>query len=322
MTPCGEKIAGRIGREGPLLFSEFMEMALYDPECGYYTARESGSDPFGKHGDFFTAAQLSPVFGRLMGCLARKLNHTTVVDWGAGRRDLQTQLSGLRYISVDNPHSRAPQLDHALVIANELFDALPVDVARREGGQWRQMRVACGQDAFRFVAAEPLTEEWLEYARDAERCLPEGEPSPQLELPARLTLAMERISAAVQSGHLLALDYGYRHRELIRFPQGTLMGYRKHRASEEVLLEPGLRDITAHVPFDYLERAAAACGWRRTRAESMASLLMFAGEADEFGAALQAATEVEQQRLRLQLKTLLFGMGESFQALLWERATA
>jgi SAM-dependent MidA family methyltransferase len=322
MTPCGEKIAGRIGREGPLLFSEFMEMALYDPECGYYTAREGGAGPFGKHGDFFTAAQLSPVFGRLMECLARRLHHTAVVDWGAGRRDLQTQLTGLRYIAVDNPDSHTPRLDRALVIANELFDALPVDLARREGGEWRQMRVTPGQDAFRFVSAEPLAGEWLEYAHEAERCLPEEESSPRLELPVRIAPEMERISSAVRSGHLLALDYGYRHRELIRFPQGTLMGYRKHRASEEVLLEPGLRDITAHVPFDYLERAAAACGWERTRAESMASLLMFAGEADEFGAALQAATEEERQRLRLQLKTLLFGMGESFQALMWERAAA
>jgi SAM-dependent MidA family methyltransferase len=97
------------------------------------------------------------------------------------------------------------------------------------------------------------------------------------------------------------------------------MSYRKHRASADVLRDPGEQDITAHVAFDYLERLAARHGWRRLRRESMASLLLFAGEPDQFSSALRCASEADEQRLRLQLKTLLFGMGETFHALLFER---
>jgi SAM-dependent MidA family methyltransferase len=98
------------------------------------------------------------------------------------------------------------------------------------------------------------------------------------------------------------------------------MGYRKHRAFDDVLAEPSERDITAHVPFDELRRRARALGWNESSFETMGRFLLRAGEDDQFAAALAAPSEAESLRLRLQLKSLLFDIGETFHAVVWEKA--
>jgi SAM-dependent MidA family methyltransferase len=184
---------------------------------------------------------------------------------------------------------------------------------------WEELRVGCDGACFAWVAGPPLGGEALELALehatpfDAERKL-------WMELPVRLEQEMARIAAALERGYVLAIDYGYTPREALRFPRGTLMGYRRHRASEAVLEDPGAADITAHVPFALLERAASRHGLRLARKERLAQLLLRAGEGDAFAAALAAPDERAALRLRMQLKTLLFGMGESFDALLFETA--
>ena len=97
------------------------------------------------------------------------------------------------------------------------------------------------------------------------------------------------------------------------------MAYRRHTAREDVLEEPGERDITAHVNFTALQECGAACGLRTERFETLAQTLLLAGEPDQFAAALDAAGPGEQLRRRMQLKTLLFGMGETFRSLLQRR---
>jgi SAM-dependent MidA family methyltransferase len=93
------------------------------------------------------------------------------------------------------------------------------------------------------------------------------------------------------------------------------MSYRRHSAIDDVLSGAGEQDITAHVAWTRLESEAAKLGWKRARYETMASLLMRAGERDGFESALAGDREKHTQ----QLKTLLFGMGESFQAMVLER---
>jgi SAM-dependent MidA family methyltransferase len=94
------------------------------------------------------------------------------------------------------------------------------------------------------------------------------------------------------------------------------MGYRRHTAREAVLEQPGERDITAHVNFTALEETGAEQGLRTLRFETLARTLLDAGEPDQFACVLAAADEREQLRRRMQLKTLLFGMGETFRVLL------
>jgi len=318
-----ELIRAEIRAHGPLSFSRFMELALYHPELGYYR-RDAGV--FGREGDFYTAAQLQPVFGRLLTAAFQALNapvqpggRVIVADWGAGRSDLREPLAAFDYRAVDVARDELPERFGGVVLANELFDALPVDVARREDGVWRELRVALHGDGFAWSAGEPLAGEWLEYARRATSAADWEIDRPVIELPVALHGCVRRIDERLERGWIVAFDYGYTQRELTRFPQGTLMGYRRHRAFDDVLSEPGARDITAHVPFDELRRVAAECGWKERSFESMARYLMGVGERDQFAAVLQASTEAEALRLRLQLKTLLFDIGEMFRAVVWEK---
>lgn len=294
-------------------FSEFMERALYAPGTGYYTRER---DPFGREGDFFTAPQMQPVFGRLMASLIAEWKPRRILDWGGGRGEMSESLASVAPYALVERGEALPQPEpETVVFANELFDALPVDVAKRgEDGVWREMRVEEEGGKFAWREGDELHGEWLEYARGVEGHLPK-DGCWWIELPVEYGPVLDLMTRAAPDGMILVIDYGYTARELLRFPRGTLMSYRRHRAVDDVLSAPGEQDITAHVAWTHLESEAMKLGWKKVRMESMTSLLLRAGERDSFESALAG----DRERLTQQLKTLLFGMGESFQALLLER---
>jgi SAM-dependent MidA family methyltransferase len=309
MTPAGELLAAEIRRGGAIPFRRFMEVALYHPEHGYYRRLR---DPFGKHGDFFTAEQLQPVFGILMAARIRQLFHAlgqpagfTVVELGAGRGEMRDALSGWAYIGIETDSGALPGSFTGVVFSNEFFDALPVDVALYDGDAFREQLVACRDGVFEWQSGDRVGAEVEDYLR---RYFPPPEPGRWYEAHLESLAWMERISRSLATGYVLTIDYGYTRAESIRFPAGTLMGYRRHTARENVLEDPGERDITAHVNFTALEEYGAAHNLRRERFETLAQTILTAGEPDQFAAAMAAD--------RMQLKTLLFGMGESFRVLL------
>jgi SAM-dependent MidA family methyltransferase len=313
-------LAGEIGRDGPVTFRRFMEVALYHPEHGYYRRPR---DPFGKHGDFFTAEQIQPVFGILMACRIRQLyremgepREFTVVELGAGRGEMAEAFAEWDYIPVDLDSGRLPEKFRGVVFSNEFFDALPVEVAVYRDGAFREQRVTFEDGRFRWQTGGAVREEVEQYLR---RWFAPPEEGRWYEASLEALGWMERIGRALESGYALTVDYGYTRAESVRFPAGTLMGYRRHMAREDVLEEPGARDITAHVNFTALEECGAACGLRRECFETLARTLITAGEADQFAAALNSAP-AEELRRRMQLKTLLFGMGETYRVLLQRHA--
>jgi SAM-dependent MidA family methyltransferase len=133
---------------------------------------------------------------------------------------------------------------------------------------------------------------------------------------------MERIAGSLDRGFVLTIDYGYTRRESVRFRSGTLMSYRRHTALEDVLEDPGGRDITAHVPFTALEEHGKRCGLEPVRFETLARMLLGIGERDAFAGVFAAQDAAEESRRRLQLKTLLFGMGETFRVLVQRKRAA
>ncbi|MDX2179920.1 MAG: SAM-dependent methyltransferase [Bryobacteraceae bacterium] len=276
LTPL---LRAEIERGGPISFERFMERALYHPEFGYYRRPR---DPFGRSGDFFTAAQF-PAFGILSReWIERRTPHRTSIDWGAGRAELRAAFEGWDYRAVEFGDPAPEPVDGAIV-ANELFDALPCR-AYRDG-----IEALVDWSGERFVwTAEPNTEE----------C-------------SRIAPALDEFARVLRSGFALIFDYGYAEREYaLRFPRGSLMSYRRHRAEEDVLDAPGTRDITAHVNFDALEREARLRGFTVAFRGPMRALLMQAGEE---AVARAAAIDVGG------LKTLLFGIGEEFLALALEK---
>ncbi len=274
-------------------FDRFMELALYHPELGYYRRRDR--DPFGKHGDFYTASQVQPVFGRVIARAIRNLRtrmgdpgNFTVVELGPGRGEMKAALEEFHYLPVE-VGSELPRSITGVVFSNEFFDALPVRIRVQTDGESRERFVVAANGVFAFAPEQSET------AEELHDCGIDW---------------MKRIAASLDRGFVLTIDYGYTNREKIRFPQGTLMSYRAHHATEDVLTDPGERDITSHVPFDVLREAA---GLEVERFETLSQFMMRIGEEDHFAELVKGGFEE-------QLKTLLFGMGETFRVLLQNKS--
>ncbi len=320
MNELTDLLRGEIARAGPISFRHFMETALYHPQYGYY---RRARDPFGKHGDFYTAEQLQPVFGILMGARIRALYREmgsppdfTVVELGAGRAEMADAFAEWRYLPINVDSGSLPERFQGVVFSNEFFDALPVHAVAVEPRSVRELLVAWQADRFTWVNGPIAGGEIVEYVR---QWLP-ADFSGTAEVNLAALRWMEDIAHALEGGYVLTIDYGYTRAEAVRFPQGTLMSYRTHTARENVLEHPGEQDITAHVPFTALSGYGATVGLETVRLETLAQTLLTAGESDQFAAALHADSPGEELRRRMQLKSLLFGMGETFRVLLQRKA--
>jgi SAM-dependent MidA family methyltransferase len=294
-----------------------MEVALYHPDFGYY---HRPRDPFGRDGDYFTAEQIQPVFGILIAARIRQLREElgnppdfAVVELGAGRAEMAPAFAEFSYLPVDVAAGALPAKFSGIVFSNEFFDALPADAAVRRGSTFREMRVDWREERFLWVEGPPLSGPGAEYA---ERYLATVEEGAWVEIHLAALRWMERIAARLDRGYVLSIDYGYTTRELARHPRGTLMSYRRHAASEDILADPGDRDITAHVPFTALQDHGARLGLETVRFERLARTLIAAGEPGSFAEALAPDAAASGLQRSLQLKTLLFGMGETFRTLL------
>ncbi len=313
MTTVAEWLRADIERRGPIRFDEFMRAALYHPDGGYYRTR----DVFGRSGDFYTAEQIQPAFGLLIASEVRAMRERAgaphgfrVVELGAGRAEIGAFLREFDYTPVEWGRDAMPERFTGVVFANEFFDALPVRVLSRRGGVWHERRVTLQDDRFAWMDGEVVRDEAAELASRYH----DGAEIAEVNLDARMWI--ERIARSLHRGFALIVDYGYTARETVRFPQGTLMSYAGHRALDDVLAGPGARDITAHVNFSALADHAAAQGLRAAPLETLAQTLLRAGERDNFAAVLRE----DEAKGKLQLKTLLFGLGETFRTLLLEKA--
>ncbi|MBX3662343.1 MAG: SAM-dependent methyltransferase [Burkholderiales bacterium] len=273
-----DKAGGWIG------FARYMELALYAPGLGYYSA---GSRKFGGSGDFVTAPELSPLFGRT---LARQLapliaeGVADIIELGAGSGALAATLlteleslgclprqyrileisADLRQRQQQKIAAAAPEfLDRvrwldalpdridAVVIANEVLDALPVHRIRIAGGRTQELGVSLdsgGGFAWDCRAAFPAL-------AAATPRLPEGYET-EIGLAAQALIA--DLGQRLERGLLLIFDYGFPAQEFFH-PQrdrGTLMCHYRHRAHDDPFLWPGLQDITAHVDFSAIARSA------------------------------------------------------------------
>jgi SAM-dependent MidA family methyltransferase len=122
---------------------------------------------------------------------------------------------------------------------------------------------------------------------------------------------MDRIGALLVSGDVLIIDYGYDTRELPRYPEGTLVGFKRHAVASDFLSEPGRRDITAQVNFSYLRDLAIGAGLKVVGESSLAQWAMDIWNEDELTKRLKES----DNRWRMLWKHLVFGMGSGFRVL-------
>ena len=301
---------------GWIPFSRFMELALYAPGLGYYSA---GARKLGAAGDFITAPEISPLFGRT---LARQiaeimaLSTAHVIELGAGSGKLAVDILGElerqgnlpeRYdileISADLrqrqqtllqqrlPHlmNRVHWLDtlpdniSGALIANEVLDALPVHLVR-----WTDARIV-----ERGVTSEGNNFSWQERLPQIPAL---HQLAQQINVPddtlSEISLAarglVRSLSERLRQGVLLFMDYGFGTREYYH-PQrarGTLMCHYRHHAHDDPFFMPGLQDITSHVDFTAVAEAAIDTGLHLYGYTTQASFLINCGITD-----LLAATD-------------------------------
>jgi SAM-dependent MidA family methyltransferase len=273
-----EHVLQQIATNGPIPFEEFMRLALYHPEGGYFTTGDLRSE---KAGDFLTSPEVSRLFGESLAVYVdrerRRIGEPfEVVEVGAGSGSLLRPL--LESVEVParaveaSPAARValgavlplhrisdelPDRVRGVVIANELIDNLPMALAQRVGGVWRERWVGRDGEGLAFVDAVPRTEvlDWLSV--NAGEVGEGGWVEAQLEAQAWLVDVLQRLEA----GSVVLIDYGDTAENLLpRRQDGTLRTYRAHHLGPHPLDEPGETDITADVNFTALMTTAETAG--------------------------------------------------------------
>jgi SAM-dependent MidA family methyltransferase len=277
------KIRQRIRMDGRITFAAFMEMALYDPEYGYYTC---GRETVGTSGDFLTSPMMHHSFGQT---IARWLEFAwrelgtpgnfDIVEMGAGKGLLRTVIldylaenasdvrNAARYRIIEKSRSEPPASLSAIpdasitgcLFSNELVDALPVHLVTVEGGRLQEIFVSARGDRFIEEIDEPSTPDIPEYFDRLEIKLPEEY---RTEVNLNALGWMNEVGSKLARGFVITIDYGYTADQYYSPDRrrGTLLCYYRHTWSEDPYARIGRQDITAHVDFTSLMHAGAASG--------------------------------------------------------------
>ena len=254
--------------QGRITFARFMERALTEPGLGYYATSDLRPT---RAGDFLTAPELHPFFGR---CLGRLVNAAwdasasspfRVLEFGGGRGTLRADATDglgfhVTWARADLPGRSDDEGAPAdLALANEYLDALPVHRVIRESGL-QEAYVSWVDDWFSEVRGEPSTPELAAHLAADEVELQHGQRAEIcLAAPRGLSTVAARL---VPGGVVLVIDYGHDAAELYgpRRLAGTLLTYREHEVGDDPFGAVGNTDLTAHVDITALERAGAEAG--------------------------------------------------------------
>ncbi|MDH5202410.1 MAG: SAM-dependent methyltransferase [Nitrospirota bacterium] len=287
MNGLKQKIIEKIQRTGPISFKNFMEMALYEPDLGYYTSQKT---KIGRAGDFYTSSHLHPVYGVMIGRqieemweIMKRPSDFYIIEMGAGVgylcKDMLDYLKSrkmfdsLNYIIVEiNPVMRERQKDllsdylnkvswslslkefkniKSCILSNELLDSFPVHLIEMEDGI---------REVFIDVKGEELTEirekpgdEIVDYLKEFYIEITKGY---RTEINLNIKKWLREINDVLKEGFIFTIDYGYPARDYYSEDRnrGTLLCYYKHQVIEDPYQNIGEQDITAHVNFSSVKK--------------------------------------------------------------------
>ena len=327
-----------IASGGAIPFSRFMELALYAPGLGYYSA---GARKFGPGGDFVTAPELGPLFAATVadavapvlqqigpdavflelgggsGAFAEvALKRLLALDALPSRYALLEPSADLRERQRERLQRRLPPLLFELVewldgpvaqpwdgvlFANEVIDALPTPRFTVQHGEVFEEHVALDGEG-RFVRRDRPADALLSAAvRHVER----GLDAPfadgyRSELLVQLPYWLQAVAGGLRHGAMLFVDYGHARGEYYQ-PQrseGTLRAFRSHHVGDDPYAFPGLQDLTASVDFTALAEAGTGAGFDFAGYCSQASFLIGNGLMQRLAEAEERAKD-ETAKLRL-----------------------
>ena len=337
---------------GSISFADYMQHALYAPGLGYYSA---GATKIGAAGDFVTAPEISPLFGRVLArqsaFVLEQLRGGEVLEPGAGTGALAAsmlakldELDALpnRYLILEvsadlkerqetRIRRECPQhLDRVIwvselptdftgvVVANEVADAIPVERFRIHDGDVMRASVATdgGKLAWQYdVAPDLLREAVRGIEADLGQNFANGYES---EISLGLTSWVTDLSKSVRKGAVLLIDYGVTRREYYAPERvhGWLRCHFRHHAHNDPLLLPGIQDLTAWVDFSAVAQAASDAGMCVAGYVTQAHFLMTGGLEEELAEFTTLPIERQVQLSgQVKLLTLPAEMGENFKCI-------
>jgi SAM-dependent MidA family methyltransferase len=290
-----EHIANTIVAEGEWIpFSRYMELALYAPGQGYYAA---GARKFGSEGDFVTSPEISPMFAKCLALQAaqvlKDVGGGDILELGPGSgifaadfyealkemgvlprrylllevspdlRERQRALLAQRFPAEMDRFEwidRLPEKIRGMVIANEVLDVVPCSLVHRDsGGDYFEQGVILTEAGFAFED-QPLQDGELK--RRAQIAFPPGDYDYVSEINFAAEALVRTIASSLEAGLALFIDYGFPEREYYHSQRtaGTMRCHYRHRVHGDPFFMPGLQDITAHVDFTAMGRAAEQGG--------------------------------------------------------------
>jgi SAM-dependent MidA family methyltransferase len=348
-----EKIEREIRDRGPIPFSRYMDLCLYDPEFGYYSRNAA---QFGKAGDFYTSSDVHAVFGRLMARQFEEMwrslgspDRVVLKELGSGRGLFAQDVLGwsekkfpeffhaLRYVLVEGSAALRQHMEETLakhlgtgkaVLASHLVASEagedPQIIFANECFDALPVEIVSTKGSLRVDARNgkfvetwaPSSEEELEFL-DRHSVHPEA--GEHLEVSLSAQQHADRALAELGPGFFVAIDYGYtREEQLAGRHRGTLKAIRQHSVSSSPYEAPGEQDITTDVNFTALAGAAEKRGMLVQKLVTQSQFLMGIGEGNQFADAFEdCRLPQERAKVALQLKHLVTpaGMGESFHVL-------
>ncbi len=298
-SPLSNLIRQQIRSGGPVSFSWYMDQALYHSAYGYYASARSR---IGRKGDFYTNVSVGGLYGEILASQLNEMwrhlgqpSRFTVVEQGAEDGQLAFDIlsalpnesrnaAGAIHYTIVEPLAQKQKLQRSRLtphfcdkvtwltsiaelepivgafISNELVDAIPVDIVEYRNGRWLELLVTLSGEELLF---HPFAITRRELAEAIEK-IPLPLPSPyRTEVRPAAADWIQDVSAKLDRGFALVVDYGYPRREYYKpdRTEGTLSCYSQHRRSDNPFERPGEIDITSHVDFTALAESADHAGF-------------------------------------------------------------
>lgn len=292
----------------PISFAEFMHLALYEPQYGYYNS----ANIFGASGDFVTAPIISPLFSKAIGkqCLniMHSINNCYVLEFGAGNGMMAAQILPIivtqqnfqQYLILEpSPHLRKmqqeycqktiPQYYHlitwltalpsepinAIVLANEVLDAMPVHKFIIND-EIQEYFVTSSNDKYHFTLRKPSNPQQVKTIAEIQHKWLSKVSDYTLEYNFYLAGWLNSIWKLLKTGVVLISDYGFHDSEMYHPTRsmGTIMCHYHHQTNHDPLINIGKQDITSHVNFSVVSQEAEYYGFEISGYTSQASFLI------------------------------------------------
>ncbi|PLT34719.1 class I SAM-dependent methyltransferase [Bacillus sp. V5-8f] len=301
--------------DGRISYSDFINLALYSPQTGYYM---NNREKIGRLGDFYTTSNLADAFGRT---LARWFVHCVKeyslppvfceIGGGTGRlahsilsyirqkepameKDLKyfindvspfhrqqqrEALTEFKYVKIIESIEKLPVIE-GIIFSNELYDAMPVHVIEKKQGQLYEVCISLDEGKL-IEELQPLQNANIfAFLEDQSLSLTEGQ---RFEVPLAMVSYIKTIAEHLQKGLIVTIDYGYTNEEWGEpaHKKGSLRGYQNHRMFENVLENPGKMDLTTHIHFDALAHYGTQFGLKNEQLLGQQEFLLKAGILEE-----------------------------------------